>query len=113
MELSKKFVCAFTMLVLLFASSSSFAAVCADAKITLVGPNTAFPGDTAMQITCVSGGTNWTAGTASISMSVHPDVTDQVLATAFTAIALGQNVYINATPGAANGIVTGMYLLNR
>jgi hypothetical protein len=114
MKLSRKAVCtlaSFAMLVTLTATSS-FAATCSNAKVTLVGPNLAFPANTAMQVACVSGGKDWTAGSASISLSVHPDITDQILATAFTAISLGRNVYLTATPGAVGGVVTGMYLLN-
>lgn len=115
MNLSRKAVCtlaSFAMLVTLTANSS-FSATCTHAKVLLVGPNVAFPANTAMQVTCVSGASaDWTAGSASIALSVHTDVTDQVLATALTAISLGRNVYITATPGSGGGVVTGMYLRN-
>ena len=115
MKLSRKVFCtlaSFAMLVTLTATSS-FSATCSNAQVTLVGPNMAFPANTAMQVTCVSGGsTDWTAGGASIALSIHTDVTDQVLAVALTAISLGRNVYITATPGAGGGVCSGMYLLN-
>lgn len=115
MKLSRKAVCtlvSFAMFVTLTATSS-FAATCSNAKITLVGPNVAFPSYTAMQVTCVSGASaDWTAGSNSIALSVHINVKDQVLATALTAVSLGKNVYITATPGAGGGVVSGMYLLN-
>lgn len=115
MKLSRKAVCtlaSFAMLATLTATSS-FSATCSNTKITLVGPNRAFPAYTAMQVECLSGGSaDWTAGSASIPLSIHIDVADQVLATALTAVSLGRNVYLTATPGAAGGVVTGMYILN-
>ncbi|WP_028578818.1 hypothetical protein [Desulfogranum japonicum] len=113
MTITKKAALTFAVVMMVFAfSTSAMAASCSNAKVLLVGPNTAFPNNTAIQIQCVSGMTDWTAGTSSISMMVQADIADQILATSLTSISLGKNVYIYATTGALNGVIYGMYLRN-
>lgn len=112
MNRSKKIACMFGILMMIFsfAASQSFAASCSEANVLLVGPNVAYTGNTAIQVQCVGLNSGWTAGTASISMQIHADVSDQILATALTAISLNKKVYLYATTGALNGVITGMYL---
>jgi hypothetical protein len=109
MNWSKKVACIFGILTMVvsFAASSSMAAVtCTQADILMVGPNAAVPSGVALQVKCL----NNTAfgGGNSVALTVHPDLSDQILATALTALSLGSTVYITAA--AAPGLVTKMYL---
>jgi len=113
MNRSKKLIGALIVIAAFFFTSSAMAATCSNAKVTLAGPNAAFINDTGLQITCISGASGWAAGlNVSISQTVHPDIKDQVLATALTAISLGRNVYVISDTGAVGGLLSAMYLQN-